>query len=252
MNIDRKPGLALSRRDALKVGGLSVSVLMVGGLITKAEGLDSSTSYERKTNLPLSIELSGESRSETHPEKNPWPYWRIFNPNSTALAFRLELPERDVEGNIINTRVEEPANAQSHIELFSQMAMIPANSDIVVFYPPFQGGKQEARVSRLDHSYLQNLGYSPSEEFSVTPRYEEGSKLLSLTYQASENLQEKLVVQAQINLLNLEGQVVQSIYTNSDEFNLLKAGEKCERSIGLNDRAPFSSFELRFLGLARS
>lgn len=256
MKTERKSKSALSRRDVLKFGGLSASGLMVGGLIggliTQVEGLDSPASYEKGSNLPLTIELAGESQSETHPEKNPWPYWRIFNPNSVAIAFRLELTERDGKGNVINTRVEEPANAQNHMELFRQMTMVPANSDLVVHYPRFLGGKQEAQVSRLDHNYLQILGYSSSEEFMVTPKFNKGTGRLSLTYEASQDLQGKLVVQAQINLLNREGLVTQSIYTNSDEFNLLGAGEKCERSIGLDGRAPFSSFELRFLGLAHS
>ncbi|OGM15252.1 hypothetical protein A2V56_04070 [Candidatus Woesebacteria bacterium RBG_19FT_COMBO_42_9] len=253
MNTERKSKSVLSRRDVLKIGGLSVSGLMWGGVIARVGRLVSFEALEKKTDLPLSIELAGESRSETHPEKNPWPYWRIFNPNSSAIAFRLELPERDENGKVVNIRVEEPANAQNHMDRFKQMAMVPANSDIVVFYPPFLGGKQEAWVSILDHNYLQNLGYSPSNEFQVTPKYVSETGILSLTYEATQDLKGKLIVQAQINLLNQERQVVQSIYTNSDEFNPLKAGEKSERSpISLKDRAPHSSYELRFLGLARS
>jgi len=252
MKTEIKSESLLSRRDVLTIGGLSAAGLMVRGFTPKVEKLDSSVTHEDRSSLPLTIELAGESRSETHPEKNPWPYWRIFNPNSAASAFRLELSERDEKGNVSNTRVEEPANAQNHMGLFRQMSMIPANSDLVVFYPPFLGGKQEARVSKLGHSYLQDLGYGPTEEFTVSPRYNYGSSLLSLTYEASQDLQGGLIVQAQINLLNREGQVTQSIYTNSDEFNLLKAGQKCERSISLKDRAPFSSYELRLLGLARN
>ena len=197
---------------------------------------------------PLTIEVVGESISRTSPER-VWYYRRISNPNPRAVGFELDLPEYGEDGGYLGGRTEAPCDAWTYLDIFRQMTMVPAHGSIIVFYPPVYGGTQDPEV-RIDTSCeLESFwGYTPSRELELI-RNELDGDFLTLTVGASEELVGRAVVQVQV-VLYREGRVVDMVYTNSNEFNLLTAGSTEDLYLNLSREAQFDNVEVNILGLA--
>lgn len=199
---------------------------------------------------PLKVELAGESVSKTSPE-NVWYYWRITNPNDVAVGFMAELPELGNTGEYLGSRIEVPSDPYSRLDIWRQVTMVPAQGNIVVFFPPIHGGIQQKPIVQIrEVNQLKTFwGLSATNDVSLIGHEFDG-RFLKLRIGASQQLQGNAVVQVQVVLLNKDRQVVDLVYTNTSEVDPLGPEESATLTLDMNHEAPFETYEVNILGLS--